>query len=134
MIPVEANHRRCRKRQGHFKCLAWTVLISSRGAVPPSYLGSRNKRVRQSSILAHKEIHAPIGVAMSIRSRSKPDQNRVMPPIVFTCPTTRMRLQEFLPDDDKALARECDGVFRGACSRVHFVNHKGEVLGVENED
>jgi hypothetical protein len=57
-----------------------------------------------------------------------------MAAILFTCPHLRMPVQQWLPDDKEASEHDYEGVVCDACSRVHFVNRMGKVLGTENDD
>lgn len=52
-----------------------------------------------------------------------------MAAILFTCPNTRERVQHWLADDPEASEDDFEGAECNACSKVHFINRKGEVLG-----
>jgi len=51
---------------------------------------------------------------------------------IFTCPTTAMKVQHWLDedeDDDKSEGRY-EGIICAACTRLHFLNRKtGKLLG-----
>ena len=52
-----------------------------------------------------------------------------MAPLLFTCPITRMRVQDWLDDDEDASEDDYEGITCHACAGVHFVNRKGKLLG-----
>jgi hypothetical protein len=53
---------------------------------------------------------------------------------LFTCPTTSMKVQHWLDDDDDATEDAYEGVVCQACARLHFVNRKtGKLLGHDSE-
>jgi hypothetical protein len=54
-----------------------------------------------------------------------------MPPIIFTCPNTREKVQHWLPDDPHVSEDDYEGVVCERCTRFHFVNRKGKVMGAE---
>ena len=48
---------------------------------------------------------------------------------LFTCPTTKLRVQHWLDDDD-APENEFQGVVCPACTKLHFINRRtGKRLG-----
>jgi hypothetical protein len=55
-----------------------------------------------------------------------------MPAILFTCPNTRVKVQHWLPDDPGASDDDYAGVVCERCTRVHFVNRKGKVIGSDD--
>ena len=49
---------------------------------------------------------------------------------VFTRPTTKLKVQHWLDDDNDALENEFQGVVCPACTKLHFINRKtGKLLG-----
>ncbi|WP_439369635.1 hypothetical protein [Bradyrhizobium sp. DASA03120] len=55
-----------------------------------------------------------------------------MAQIVFTCPTTAFKVQQWLDDDgdDDSLGGRYVSIACPACTRVHFINRKtGKLLG-----
>jgi len=56
-----------------------------------------------------------------------------MPPFLFTCPVTQLKVQHWSEDDDMP-EDQYEGVVCEACSRLHFVNPKtGKLMGEEDE-
>ena len=52
---------------------------------------------------------------------------------LFTCPTTKLRVQHWLDDDD-APENEFHGVVCSACTKLHFINRRtGKLLGDKTE-
>jgi hypothetical protein len=49
--------------------------------------------------------------------------------ILFTCPTTQFKVQHWLGDDDSASEDDYQGIICLGCTRLHFVNRNGKVLG-----
>jgi hypothetical protein len=49
--------------------------------------------------------------------------------ILFPCPSARFTVQHWLDDDERASEDDYKEVTCPACSRVHFVNREGKVLG-----
>jgi len=56
-----------------------------------------------------------------------------MAAVLFTCPNTRFQVQQELPDDDQADENDFEGIICQGCTRIHFVNRTGKVLGGEHE-
>jgi hypothetical protein len=52
-----------------------------------------------------------------------------MPAILFICPTSHLRIQQWLPDDGDASDRDYEGIVCATCTRIHFVNRIGKVAG-----
>ena len=49
---------------------------------------------------------------------------------LFTCPTTKLKVQHWLDDDDDALENEFKGIICSACMKLHFINRRsGKRLG-----
>ena len=49
---------------------------------------------------------------------------------LFTCPTTKLKVQHWLDDDDDALENEFKGIICSACMKLHFINRRtGKLLG-----
>jgi len=57
-----------------------------------------------------------------------------MPALLFTCPHAKIRVQHWLPDDEEVSKEEYEGVICQACTRVHFIDRNGEVMGAQNRD
>jgi hypothetical protein len=56
-----------------------------------------------------------------------------MPPFLFTCPTTRAKVQDW-SDDDDLREDQYDEVVCKACGGVHFIDPKtGKVMGEPEE-
>jgi hypothetical protein len=54
--------------------------------------------------------------------------------ILFTCPSTRFTVQHWLDDDERASEEDdYEGIVCPACTRVHFINRAGKVLGGDDE-
>jgi hypothetical protein len=53
--------------------------------------------------------------------------------ILFTCPSTGFSVQHWL-DDDERDEDDYEGVTGPPCSRVHFVNREGKVLGATSNE
>ena len=54
---------------------------------------------------------------------------------LFTCPTTKLKVQHWLDDDDDALENEFKGIICSACMKLHFINRRtGKLLGDESLD
>ena len=52
---------------------------------------------------------------------------------VFTCPSTRLKVQHWLDDED-APETEYEAITCKACARLHLINRKtGRLLGQEDE-
>jgi hypothetical protein len=49
--------------------------------------------------------------------------------IIFTCPNANFTVQHWLPDDELASDKDYEGITCPSCTRVHFVNRAGKVLG-----
>jgi hypothetical protein len=56
-----------------------------------------------------------------------------MATILFTCPNTAFKVQHELSDDEEVSDDNFESVDCPSCTRVHFVNRKGKVLGAEEE-
>jgi uncharacterized protein YbaR (Trm112 family) len=57
-----------------------------------------------------------------------------MPSLLFTCPITRMKVQDWLDSDEDTSANEYEAITCQACARIHFINRKtGKLLGQEDE-
>jgi hypothetical protein len=49
---------------------------------------------------------------------------------LFTCPTTKLKVQHWLGDDDDAPENEFKGIICSACMKLHFINRRtGKLLG-----
>ena len=48
---------------------------------------------------------------------------------VFTRPTTKLKVQHWLDDDNDALENEFQGVVCPACTKLHFINRRTKLLG-----
>jgi hypothetical protein len=57
-----------------------------------------------------------------------------MPAILFRYPTSRLRVQQWLPDDNDASERDYEGVVCATCGKIHFVNRLGKVAGGDDMD
>jgi hypothetical protein len=57
-----------------------------------------------------------------------------MPAILFTCPSTRERVQHWVADDPDAVEDDFESADCNACGKVHFINRQGEVLGASGDD
>ena len=58
----------------------------------------------------------------------------MMPPFVFTCPATSMKVQHWLDDDQDVPDNEYEVITCLACTKLHLINRKtGKILGCENE-
>ncbi len=54
--------------------------------------------------------------------------------ILFTCPTTNLKVQHWLDDADDATEDEYEGVVCQACARLHLISRKtGKLLGDDRE-
>ena len=50
--------------------------------------------------------------------------------LVFTCPTTKLKVQHWLDDDEDATDNEYEAITCQACARLHLINRKtGQLLG-----
>jgi hypothetical protein len=57
-----------------------------------------------------------------------------MASLVFTCPTTKLKVQHWLDDDEDAQADEYQPIICQACTWMHFINRKtGQLLGKKND-
>jgi hypothetical protein len=55
--------------------------------------------------------------------------------LLFTCPTTRMKVQQWENGDDDAPDNEFEAITCQACGRLHLLNPKtGKLLGAEEEE
>jgi hypothetical protein len=54
---------------------------------------------------------------------------------VFTCPTTSMKVQHWLADEDEGMSdNEYEAIRCQACARLHLINRKtGRLLGQDEE-
>jgi hypothetical protein len=53
---------------------------------------------------------------------------------LFTCPTTNLKVQHWLDDNDEATEDDYEAVVCQACAKLHFVNRKtGKLLGHDSE-
>jgi hypothetical protein len=73
------------------------------------------------------------GIALNDISASHSPDIDAMGAILFTCPSTRLTVQHWLDDDEYASEDDYEGVMCPACSRVHFVNRDGRVLGGDGD-
>jgi NAD-dependent dihydropyrimidine dehydrogenase PreA subunit len=54
--------------------------------------------------------------------------------LVFTCPTTKFKVQHWLEDDEAATDNEYKAITCQACARLHLINLKiGKLLGQDND-
>ncbi|MGY3622213.1 hypothetical protein [Bradyrhizobium sp. USDA 10063] len=54
--------------------------------------------------------------------------------VTFTCPITKMIIQQWLDGADDASENEFRGVVCPACSQLHFINRKtGKLLGQQEK-
>ena len=59
---------------------------------------------------------------------------RRMAACLFTCPSTKLRVQHWLDDDEDAPETEYEAITCKACARLHLINRKsGRLLGQEDE-
>jgi hypothetical protein len=57
-----------------------------------------------------------------------------MAPVIFTCPTTSMNVQQWMLDDADALDDEYEVITCPACAGLHLLNRKtGKLLGQDNQ-
>jgi hypothetical protein len=53
---------------------------------------------------------------------------------LFTCPSTKVKVQHWLDDDEDAPETEYEAITCKACARLHLINRKaGRLLGQEDE-
>jgi hypothetical protein len=53
-----------------------------------------------------------------------------MAPFIFTCPTTDLKVQHWLEDDEDASEDEYEAITCPACTGVHFINRRtGKLFG-----
>ena len=58
----------------------------------------------------------------------------MMPPFVFTCPATSMKVQHWLDDDKDVPENEYEVITCLACTKLHLISRKtGKILGRESE-
>ena len=76
----------------------------------------------------------PVCVPHKYTGSSKITTGIALNDIPASHPSTRLTVQHWLDDDDeRASDDDYKGITCTACSRVHFVNRKGRVLG-DDED
>jgi hypothetical protein len=53
---------------------------------------------------------------------------------LFTCPTTKMLVQDWADDDDGAPEDRFESIVCPACTRLHFINRRtGKLFGEEKK-
>jgi hypothetical protein len=53
---------------------------------------------------------------------------------LFSCPSTRLKVQHWLDDDEDAPETEYEAITCKACARLHLINRRtGRLLGQEDE-
>ena len=55
-------------------------------------------------------------------------------PFLFTCPTTSMKVQHWLDDDEDVAENDYEAITCPACNRLHFLSRNtGKLLGQHEE-